>query len=42
MKYKEADKVQKQVQQLEKKEQNRFLKARQEKILVQLSHLKSK
>lgn len=42
MKYKEADKVQKQVVQLEKKEQAKFMKARQEKILVQMNHLKTK
>lgn len=34
MKYKEADKVQKQVQKLEQKEQGKFMKARHEKILV--------
>ena len=34
MKYKDAEKVQKSVRQIEKKEEGKFMKARHEKILV--------
>lgn len=40
--YTEAERIQKTVIQLEKKEEKKFLKERQEKIATQLTHMLSK